>query len=69
MERRRRSPCAFRQGDVTRAIRGAFAAGAVRAEFRVGEIVITAEKTASEEITVASGNEWDALPAGDGRPQ
>jgi len=54
---------------VTRAIRGAFAAGAVRAEFRVGEIVITAEKTASEEITVASGNEWDALPAGDGRPQ
>jgi hypothetical protein len=62
-----RGPCTFRQGDVTRAIRAVFAAGAARAQVQVGGIVITAEKTASGDVIVrGAGNEWDAPPAGEG---
>jgi hypothetical protein len=60
----KRGPCTFRQQDVTRAIRAAFAAGASRAEIRVGEMVITAEKATSGDVKVQSGNEWDT-PHGD----
>jgi hypothetical protein len=62
-----RGPCTFRQQDVTRAIRAAFAAGAVRAQVQVGGIVITAEKSAGGQVIVhRGGNEWDAAPAGEG---
>jgi hypothetical protein len=59
-----RGPCAFRQQDVTRAIRAAFAAGAVRAQIVVGGITITAEKSAAEEgsLGAVGANEWDAPP-------
>jgi hypothetical protein len=63
-----RGPCTFRQQDVTRAIRVAFAAGAIRAQIEVGGITITAEKTGEGKNNVASSgvNEWDAPPAGKG---
>jgi AAA domain len=62
-----RGPCKFRQQDVTRAIRAAFAAGASRAQIEVGGITITAEKTVEGKANVASSpNEWDAPPAGKG---
>lgn len=62
-----RRPCTFRQLDVTRAIRAAFAAGAARAHVEVGGITITAEKTVWEGDKVADSgaNEWDALSTGD----
>jgi hypothetical protein len=64
-----RGPCTFRQQDVTRAIRAAFAAGAARAQIQIGDILITAEKTAAGQATVdSSGNEWDIPPASE-RPQ
>lgn len=55
----KRGPCMFRQRDVTRAIRAVFAAGALRAEIRVGDIVIAAEKTAAGDVRVETVNEWD----------
>jgi len=62
-----RGACTFRQKDVTRAIRAAFAAGAARAQVQVGGIVITAEKSADGEVIPgSSGNEWDAAPGGKG---
>lgn len=62
-----RGPCTFRQLDVTRAIRAAFAAGATRARIQVAGIVLTAEKTAEGCGTIVAGdkNEWDTLPAGE----
>jgi hypothetical protein len=55
-----RGSCTFRQKDVARAIRAAFAAGATRAQVQVGGITITAEKIPADQAIVStSGNEWD----------
>jgi Protein of unknown function (DUF3631) len=63
-----RGPCRFRQRDVTRAIRAAFAGGAVRAQVQVGDILITAEKTVDGDAILSDGgNEWDAPPSEKGR--
>jgi hypothetical protein len=64
-----RGPCTFRQNDLTRALRAAFAAGATRAEVKVGEITLTAEKTGEGTGTLVESahNEWNT-PAGK-RPQ
>jgi hypothetical protein len=60
-----RSPCTFKQQDVTRAFRAAFAAGATRAEIKVGPIAIVAEKAPDSQIVRNVGeNEWDVAPAG-----
>jgi hypothetical protein len=65
-----RGLCKFRQRDVVRAFRAAFAAGAARAQVRVGDILITADKTGDGEAMMRdSGNEWDAPPAREGRAQ
>jgi hypothetical protein len=62
-----RGPCTFRQQDIARAIRAAFAAGATRAQVQVGGITITAEKTdEGQRIVRGADNEWDVLPAGEG---
>jgi hypothetical protein len=63
-----RGPCTFRQQDVTRAIRAAFAAGATTAQVEVGGIVITAQKTGGEQAKIADGdgNEWDTPLAVEG---
>jgi hypothetical protein len=57
-----RRPCTFRQQDVTRAIRAAFAAGATKAQVEIGGIIITAQKIEEEQGKVVgpNGNEWDA---------
>jgi hypothetical protein len=62
-----RGPCTFRQQDITRAIRAAFAAGATKARVEIGGIVITAQKIEEEQGKMASpgGNEWDAPLAGE----
>jgi hypothetical protein len=59
-----RGPCTFRQLDVTRALRAAFAAGATRAQVQLGSIVVTAEKIAEGQDIIATGdrNEWDTPP-------
>jgi hypothetical protein len=60
-----RGPCTFRQQDITRAIRAAFAAGATQARVEIGGVVITAQKIEERgKITSPSGNEWDAPLAG-----
>jgi hypothetical protein len=54
-----RAPSTFKQGDITRAVKGAFAAGAqlVRVEMdRDGRIVVIAGKTGAE-LTVALAGE------------
>jgi hypothetical protein len=58
-----RGPCTFRQRDVTRAFRAAFAAGATRAEVQVVGITIVAEKTHTDDamISATEHNEWDTL--------
>jgi hypothetical protein len=62
-----RGLCKFRQQDVARALRAAFAAGATRAQVQVGDILITAEKAPDGEAIVHGGdNEWDAPLAGEG---
>jgi hypothetical protein len=62
-----RRPAQITQGDVARAFRAAFAAGATRAQVRVGDILITAEKAPSREAIVRGGdNEWDEPPAREG---
>jgi hypothetical protein len=63
-----RGPCTFRQRDVTRAIRAAFAAGATRAQVEVGGVTITAEKPGEGTAKLVAGNEWDTPLAGE-RPQ
>jgi hypothetical protein len=61
-----RAPSKFRQGDVTRAVKGAFAAGAqwVRVEVdKEGKIAVVASKTGAE-LTIAvaqEANEWDSV--------
>jgi hypothetical protein len=62
-----RGPCTFRQQDVARAIRAAFAAGATRAQVQVGGITVTAEKTIKGDaiISQSEANEWDISLAGD----
>jgi hypothetical protein len=63
-----RARCTFRQQDVTRAIRAAFAAGATKAQVEVGGLVITAQKIDEDRDKVVSsiGNEWDAPLAREG---
>jgi hypothetical protein len=64
-----RGPCTFRQQDVTRAIRAAFAAGATRAKVQVGGITVTAEKIDQDRHIIPiedDENEWDAPLAGEG---
>jgi hypothetical protein len=61
-----RGRCTFRQQDVARALRAAFAAGATRAEVKigVGSFEIVAEKKpGGESISAAATNEWDIPPA------
>jgi hypothetical protein len=63
-----RGPCTFRQRDVTRAIRAAFAAGATRAQVQIGGITITAEKTNTGDAIVSATepiNEWDLSLGGE----
>ena len=65
-----RGPSTFRQRDVSRAFRAAFAAGATRAKVQVGQITITADKNSDEDHMTASEigeNEWDAPLAGEGK--
>jgi hypothetical protein len=65
-----RGPCKFRQRDVARAIRAAFAGGATHARVQVGDILITAEKTIDGDTIVSDGgNEWDIPPPAEERPQ
>ena len=65
-----RGPCKFRQRDVTRSIRAAFAGGAMRAQVQAGDILITAEKTAVGDAIVSDGgNEWDIPPSAQERPK
>jgi hypothetical protein len=54
-----RARCTFRQQDVVRAIKAAFAAGAARAQVQIGGIVITAERTANGKLDVISGDDAD----------
>jgi hypothetical protein len=63
-----RARCTFRQQDVTRAIRAAFAAGATKAQVEVGGFIITAQKTDEDQAKVGGrgGNEWDAPLAVEG---
>jgi hypothetical protein len=61
-----RATSKFRQGDVTRAVKGAFAAGAqsVRVEVdKEGKIAVVASKTAAELTIAVAGeaNEWDSV--------
>jgi hypothetical protein len=57
-----RRPCIFRQHDVTRAIKAAFAAGATRACVEVAGMVIRAEKTSGESSAgLDAPNEWDSI--------
>jgi hypothetical protein len=61
-----RAPSKFRQGDVTRAVKGAFAAGAqsVRVEVdKEGKIAVVASKTGAELTIAVAGeaNEWDSV--------
>ena len=61
-----RAPSKFRQGDVTRAVKGAFAAGAqsVRVEVdKEGKIAVVASKTVAELTIAVAGeaNEWDSV--------
>ena len=62
-----RRPCTFRQGDVTRALRAAKAAGldVHRVEIdRAGKIIVVTGKP-DYPADDASRNEWDAPPAGE----
>jgi hypothetical protein len=62
-----RGPCTFRQLDITRAIRAAFAAGATRARIQIGGIIVTADKgVEGERVALPDVNEWDTPPAGEG---
>jgi hypothetical protein len=64
-----RGPSTFRQKDVTRAIRAAFAAGATRAKVQVRQFTVTAEKGSDDDHMAASKigeNEWDTGPVGEG---
>jgi hypothetical protein len=66
-----RGHCTFRQQDVTRAIRAAFAAGATRAQIQIGGITITAEKTNTGNAMVSATepiNEWDLSLGGEKSP-
>jgi|HubBroStandDraft_6_1064221.scaffolds.fasta_scaffold4253676_2 hypothetical protein len=55
-----RAPSTFKQGDVTRAVRGAFAAGArsVRVEVdKDGRIVVIASKSDLLDLTISSASD------------
>jgi hypothetical protein len=57
-----RAPCTFRQADVTRAVKGAAAAGVhiARVEIdRAGKIVIIAAETTDQPGETTEANEWD----------
>ena len=54
-----RAACTFRQTDVRRAIRAAFAAGAVRARIEVGDMVVIAEKSEVGQIVTGTAAERD----------
>jgi hypothetical protein len=62
-----RGPSTFKQQDVTRAIRAAFAAGAERAKIKIGPIEIVAQKTVDGDAIgrADTDNEWDVPPAAD----
>ena len=62
-----RSPSAFKQTDLTRAFRAAFAAGATRAEIKVGPMEIVVERAVDGKAIVRTAyeNEWDVPPAGE----
>ncbi len=60
-----RAPCNFRQRDLTRAIKGARAAGIDVARIEIekdGKIVILPAQLAATPET--GGNEWDEVPGG-----
>jgi hypothetical protein len=60
-----RAPCNFRQRDLTRAIKGARAAGIDVARIEIekdGKIVILSAQLAATPET--GGNEWDEVPGG-----
>lgn len=54
-----RGPCTFRQNDIVRAIKAAFAAGAVRTRVQIGGIVITAEKKIDGKLDVTASDDAD----------
>jgi hypothetical protein len=59
-----RGPQSFKQGDVTKAIKGAVKAGfkVGRFEIEEGKIIVFADDTASPEAKVDSDtNEWDGV--------
>jgi hypothetical protein len=61
-----RAPSKFRQGDITRAVKGAFAGGAASVRVEVdknGKIAVVASKTGAEPAITANGeiNEWDSV--------
>lgn len=58
-----RAPATFRQSDLTRAVRGAVAAGirVARIELAAGKCVLVAENGDRQAVTVEASNEWDSV--------
>lgn len=59
-----RSASKFKQGDLTRAVKGAVAAGVKIAQVEIdasGKIILIAENGNRQPIRPASENEWDSL--------
>jgi hypothetical protein len=61
-----RAPAAFRQSDVTRALRAASAAGLQVTGYKIGargeiEVVIGKPNAQDSNASVGGGNEWDTV--------
>jgi len=59
-QRKPRGPNLFRQRDVQKAVKAAFAAGAASVDIKIGNVTVVANKSQSIQGT-HSGNEWDAV--------
>jgi hypothetical protein len=57
-----RAPCTFKQGDLTKALKAAAAAGLYVAGYKInpqGEIEVVIGKPQAQDSTEANQNEWD----------
>jgi hypothetical protein len=60
-QRKTREPNLFRQRDVEKAVRAAFAAGAQSVRIQVGGVTILADKSQPIQGAAHSENEWDSV--------